>query len=426
MPLGAFRTGFLGSVAAAGGGGAATGGQALTAIGEDLTTTNYSTIAYAGRDTDGNPTFVVAYDDTSATAGSDNHIQMFRVETDGTVTFGTDTAFDSTLTSETRFVRMTTEMDNKGAGYNNEDNEESYGLITYNSANEGSFYKAFEIDQDNLSVTLGTRVSVTVYSSLGDLTYVGGQKYVFGRRAGNNSRYWVMHNITRTSGSTTVSGGSEFPQTVDGSGWTSAYAMGYPDDKHFLSLRLGNNDGSGYSALREYSGSIYDSGDPLTDEWGTGGEYNNTHVQLAKMNTSNRAVHITSNTGGGEVGVYIRAANITWNSGSTAPTVSVGTSVQVSSSSEISTSIVSNPDGDSGYIFQSSGSTLQYQGWTCTDSDTTLSIDDSWTDSGESIDAAGIMYATSATNSDSSLKYYVVGIKENSTNDYKIFTLVEE
>lgn len=416
MPLGASRLAYLAKIAA-GGGIQPGGGDEVSGLDDDFASSALQNLCYAGTNSSGQPVFLAMWPDLTATTGQDNY-QLFSVATDGTVTKGTIGHIDQTKRLYPRFI---TECDMNSAGYL-DTNQETYGLVTYVDQVAGQWYaRAFSIDQDNLTLTFGT--AVTQNYATWDITYVGNGKYVVVARGGNNDRYVQTATVERTSG-LSITHNNEWASVGDGGGFFPLVTIGYPDDKWFNSAVLNNQDGHGYSAVREYNNTFYKSGDLLTNEWLSGDELNCLGPRVCKGNTTDIVVAVLPNITGGNVGTYLRAAQITWNTGTTVPTVSLGNLLQVHATAYSTIEILPDANNSNfGKIFVQTAGGLYWKNYTL--NGTTISADASWTQSPETVNAYSNIPLLGSVATDTVNSYYSLGYRDSTNNDYTVYTLVE-
>lgn len=408
------------------GGGAAVGGSDTATLDDDITNTPYNNIMYVGDNNTNEPVFLAIWRDNT-TSGGNAHYQMFSVATDGTITKGTMYDYDAT---NGRTLYGISDRDYSGAGYQAEDTEGAYGIArVYNYGTSTDKWVAFEADPDAKTLTFGTEITLSDAVGNWDTAYLGSGKYVTGIRGGNNSSYLVTATFSRSGTTLTYNNDETVQGATSGMGILQMQAF---DGDKFVATATGNNqDGALYTALRQYSGTFYElSGGANGNEFLSGNETDTKVVSVAPMNTTNKVAFLAgNNTGSGaDIGTYLRIGEVTWGTGTTSPTVSLGTLHTLDSATPSSTYgakayLLPDPStSDAGKVWIVDGGTLQYKNFTV--SGTTISSDATWTDTSISVSAIDQRPNGTCVHRDGA-SYYVLGFENSTGSDYDVVAFVE-
>jgi hypothetical protein len=215
-----------------------------------------SQVSFCGFDTNDRPVFVYPYNEGSSVG----KIVLFRVNSDGTITYGTPYQISGTVAYE---PHVTTEYEGENR-FDMTTVQDNVGYVAWQTATGYQITKvaAFYYNRDNLSVTqFGTAVSSTLTAVTTPLAYVGTRRVATSGRGGSNAKYHQVTYYTRTSGSLTMtltaSGGNQLPAGQGGLG----NFFGFGNDCGYLVEISGNNGRGQQSGAHKLQGStVYTDG----------------------------------------------------------------------------------------------------------------------------------------------------------------------
>lgn len=293
-------------------------------INQYLYYTNSADIAYLGNDSSSRPVFGYTYLDTVAN-GQYAKLTLFRVNSDGTTTNGSTYTVDNA--GACYYPTIDSERD--GFGLRTTSGFTDYGYLAWNRASHLRM-KAFSYDLNALTATLGSELQCSVTTTgWVQMSYIGGSRAAFGYNGGNNGNYvqsnWVTRSgLTLTKNSTEVS--------LSGFGQGSSYRSlgmdntGSTTQDGIVSIQASGNNGHGWniSANRINSTSMVGATATIPDAL-----VYNSNFRIAQLNNSTRFISVGRaqfDANGYEIKTKAIAGTVTWNSGATAPTISVGAS----------------------------------------------------------------------------------------------------
>jgi len=380
-------------------------GQATTSnsINYSYLANSQSSVSYVGPDSSNRPVFFFAYANTSNLLRA----QMWRIENDGTITVGAEQNTSGTE-SVSRTIQTMSEYEGAssfGGGSG------SYVYLGYNNnAATAAYGQVASINQDALTCTFGTRVTLQTY--LGTVgtnqtmaAYVGSSSAVFGNpHAANTSP--SIRRYTRSG--TTLTAAGTWQNFITG-GIDNAQLGFQPSGSQYRSANYTTDtDGAGvaYGAVTldtvNNSSGVFYLANPTVN---VGCNLNNTDKYLGGSYTSPN--------------LDLTAISVTWGDLVTAPTFSVGSAVTLTdiSGSGAAWSPVSGFTSDTAYIvYNSSASTIDYR--PVTTSGTTVSLGSKTTMIGGLSNFNSQLSATSATIS---TKTYLSGVQVRTSGAPYIF-----
>lgn len=310
-------------------------------------------MAYMGNDSSGRPVFCTGF--TKVTTQYPTLI-MFRVNlTDLTITKGSEYTLDGTNTAV--YVSVASERDGSGLRTSSGFTDYGYAVWTRNALNTGARAVAFSYSLDNLTITLGTNIAIAgTTGGQGSGHYIGNRRVVGITNGGNNGNYLVQNWATRTDGATTLTKNTGADNSVlgfygQGGGYNT---KGMNSDRWIVVPQNGNN-GHGWfvSAIRTNGstgmvGVDYNYNDSTTDD------VFNAESKVAQLNNTDRFITSCNGQFGNATfyGIKAMAGTVTWNTGATAPSLTMGTAVTLETNANYRHGLCEGTqDGEAFFIF---------------------------------------------------------------------------
>jgi hypothetical protein len=327
-------------------------------------------MAYLGNDTSGRPVFCTGF--TKVTTQYPTLI-MFRINlTDLTITKGSEYTLDGTNTAV--YVSVSSERDGPGLRTSSGFTDYGYAVWTRNALNTGARAVAFSYNLDNLTLTLGTNIAIAgTTGGQGSGHYIGNRRVVGITNGGNNGNFIVQNWATRTDGSTTLTKNTGADNSAlgfygQGGGYNT---RGMNNDRWIVVPQNGNNGHGWFASAIRTNGSTgmvgvdYNYNDSTTDD------VFNAESKIAQLNNSTRFITTCNGSfSNGTVGrIKAFAGTVTWNTGTTAPTIAVGTAVELETNANYRHGLVEGTqDGEAFFIFcdNNDGLKLKYKKLTVT------------------------------------------------------------
>lgn len=413
MPFGAMRHGFTYQAAVA---PPVSGTIAeYTSLGKTILQSQYTDIGYAGLDSSNRPVFISAWEDNSGTVNN-GWIQMFRVNSDATVTAGTAYQLDSG--NRVYAPSINTELDGGGYQTNSSSSHAYIGWTVYSGTLKAV---AVEYDVNAMTMTIGTILNTgESFTGAPSLAYIGNNKAVFGQRGGNNGSYFQTRILTRTGTTLSTTGATSLFYY----GGTGGYeTLGYPGGNLWIQGSQGNNaDGIPIAAFYEDGiGTYYESSQAFLIS--TTESTNAIGPAMSYLNNSNQFIaSYGTNQGTVATGTYLHAGTVTW--GLSTPTISLGTRVQATSDF-VQHTVMGDPDGGGGILaIKNLSNVMQYRKFTT--SGNTVTFDGAFVDMPSTVQTASnwIFVSPKRSVKVGTDKYYVMGVRDQSSSPVRDFKIV--
>ena len=361
MPIAAFR---LNSIARGVAVAAAVTERLTTALSTSQDYWRGNDMAYMGNDSSGRPVFCTGFIKVTTQYPT---LIMFRLNlTDLTITKGSEYTVDGSNTSY--YVSVSSERD--GAGFRTTSGFTDYGYVAWaRQANTGSRAAAFSYSLDALTLSLGTAILVagtTGVQCAGH--YIGNNRVAVTNHGGNNGNFHVQNWATRTAGTTTLTknGGAD-NSVLGGVGQGGGHNMrGMASDRWINVIQTGNNGHGWYATAMRTNGTAmvgvdynYNSAFPADAVF-------NAEAKLAQLNNSTRFISVcqggfSNNTVGR---IKAQAGTVTWNSGGTAPSIAMGSALELETNANSRFGVCEGKaDGEAYFIFcdNNDGLRLKYK-----------------------------------------------------------------
>lgn len=297
-------------------------------------------VVYVGPDTSNRPVFAVSFGTTNTL-----NTVLYRVNSDTTITEGS--AQTSSLTGIEANVAIASEYEDAnsfGAGSGD------YIYLTYSTATI-TYARAAQVDRDNLTVTYGTAVNLSMDGDAGQnyCAYVGNSRSVHGSRTGvsSNLKRYSRSGTTLTNEGTT-SGNTGIAIDADILGFQNNGSTQY---------RFGWHNQGGSANNVQYGAIALGS----TNYASTNTTTSTSYSRNCHLNNTNKAMGLYYSTATSNYNA--RVMSITWNAAS-APTVTVGTSATFTDVTGSGGNVCCSPghSADEAYvIYNSSGSTIDFR-----------------------------------------------------------------
>ena len=328
-------------------------------------------MSYLGNDSSGRPVFCTGF--TKVTTQYPTLI-MFRLNLDDlSITKGSE----YTVESQTGvYVSVSSERD--GAGLRTTSGFTDYGYVTWARypTGTGSRASAFSYSLDNLTLSLGSSISIAGTSGNQNQSaghYIGNLRVAATTNGGNNGNFYVQNWATRTANTTTLTKNTGADNSTLGFiGQGGGHNMRGMASDRWINVPTSGNNGHGWfvNAMRTNGtamvGRDYDYNASTTDD------VFNTEAKLAQLNNSTR--FITACQGGFSNNTVDRikafAGTVNWGgTGSTAPTITVGSVVELETNTNSRFGLCEGKvDGEAYFIFcdNNDGLKLKYKKLTVT------------------------------------------------------------
>ena len=356
MPLGAFKQSLnLANLAIS--------APATEALNTALSTSNDNwrgnDMAYMGNDSSGRPVFCTGFTKVSTQYPT---LIMFRLNlTDLTITKGSEYTLDGTNTAV--YVSVSSERDGAGLRTGSGFTDYGYAVWSRNALNTGARAVAFSYSLDNLTLTLGTNIAIAgTTGGNGSGHYIGNRRVAAMTNGGNNGNFLVQNWATRTAGSTTLSKNTGADNSaLGGFGQGGGYnTKGMSIDSWITVLSSGNNGhGWNINASRINSTAM------------VGRDYSyavesvfNTECKIAQLNNSTRFISACNGQFTSTYRLRAIAGTVTWNTGSTQPTIAVGSTIDLETNANYRFGLCEGKqDGEAYFIFcdNADGLKLKYK-----------------------------------------------------------------
>jgi hypothetical protein len=320
-------------------------------------------MAYMGNDSSGRPVFCTGFNKVTTQYPT---LIMFRLNlNDLTITKGSEYTVESVVAV---YVSVSSERDGAGLRTTSGFTDYGYAVWARNAANTGTRAAAFSYSLDNLTISLGTSIAVAGTTGVqGAGHYIGNLRVAATTNGGNNGNFHVQNWATRTGGTTTLTKNTGADNVVlGGIGQGGGHNMrGMASDRWINVPQTGNN-GHGWfvNAMRTNSTSMvgrdYDYNASTTDD------VFNTEAKIAQLNNSTRFITACNGSfSNGTVGrIKAFAGTVTWNTGSTQPTIAVGSVVELETNANNRFGLCEGKvDGEAYFIFcdNADGLKLKYK-----------------------------------------------------------------
>lgn len=361
MPIGAFK---LNTIAR----GVAVAASITEALNTALSTSNDyfrgNDMAYMGNDSSGRPVFCTGFTKVSTQYPT---LIMFRLNlTDLTITKGSEYTIESVVAV---YVSVSSERD--GAGFRTSSGFTDYGYAVWarNAANTGARAIAFSYSLDNLTMTFGTGIAVAGTSGAqASGHYIGNLRVAATTNGGNNGNFHVQNWATRTGGSTTLTKNAGADNSVlGGIGQGGGHNMrGMASDRWILVPQTGNNGHGWFStAMRTNSTSMVGRDYVYNTVFPSDAVFN-SEAKIAQLNNTDRFITVCQGafTNGTVYKIKGQAGTVTWNTGSTQPTITMGSVVEVETNANTRFGLCEGKvDGEAYFIFcdNNDGLKLKYK-----------------------------------------------------------------
>jgi len=339
------------------------------ALNTNLSTSNdywrgYDT-AYLGNDTNGRPVFCMGFTKVSTQYPT---LIMFRINLDDlTITKGSEYTVDGTNTAV--YVSVASERD--GAGLRTSSGFTDFGYVTWtrNALNTGARAAAFSYNLNNLTLTLGSGIAIAgTTGGQNSGHYIGNRRVVGITNGGNNGNFLVQNWATRTIDTTTLTKNTGADNSSlgfygQGGGYNT---RGMSTDRWIVVPQNGNN-GHGWfvSAIRTNSTAMVGVDYNYNNAFPSDSVFN-AESKIAQLNNSTRFITACNGsfTNGTVARIKAMAGTVTWNTGSTAPSITMGSVVELETNANYRFGLVEGTqDGEAFFIFcdNNDGLKLKYK-----------------------------------------------------------------
>lgn len=379
----------------------------------------YGKTRYAGTDSSNRPVYIMPFK-----TGGSAYIQLFRVNSDLTVTKGTAYNVGTAVG-----IGIITEQD--GTNSYSTTNQAAYGYAAWKIA--GGYGRgrvsAFSYSRDNLNVTsFGTYIETTrdtyTFHTIG---IIDTRQIVAGGNGGNNGLYMDFEVFTRTDGSTTLTRNHALNSIGPPGQGTGNEIVGFGSDRFVHQWWNGNNGHGVPLSISKYKNSTAtDTYDTFPARLGNATTTEFNAVSFAyHLNTTDKFLTAGwSNAPNGWDGYWGAQANtISWNASGTAPSVSSeGNVLHIFSHTPSRNVIVRGETNDKFYhLFFDYWDNRTWKYHTYTVSGTTITPDTEWKTISE-IDGSGKDYtnfAPSVAHTIGGVTYMVVPVRQT-TGDLNV------